>query len=269
MKPENYYAILGVRHDADEVVIAAAHRALARKYHPDTSGSNSDISLRQFRLVQEAFATLKDNQKRKKYDEKLASTRSRVNTSASDVKAETPNNKTEPKQKKAENTPANEKSGAKSVQQSLNRWKRYAQWATVTFAFCATAVVASNLFFFNPVVAPPEVLVRKIKSSHSCKAYYEHIVGEDKVVSDYNGSTISCAERRRIAQDSFGDETQQINSVGKNDSSPFTPQAQNLGEHKTEFGTPELRKAAHILISVDAKASAPERTNWRASGRPT
>ena len=77
MKPENYYAILGIRIDADEVVIAAAYRALAKKHHPDTGGSKGTENAAKFRLVQEAFDVLRDPAKRRQYNTKLASQRGR------------------------------------------------------------------------------------------------------------------------------------------------------------------------------------------------
>lgn len=71
MKAPDYYLILGVRNDADEVVITAAYRALVKKYHPDTAAFTGPKNTEQFRLVQEAYEILRDGEKRRKYDEKL------------------------------------------------------------------------------------------------------------------------------------------------------------------------------------------------------
>jgi DnaJ-class molecular chaperone len=59
------YDTLEIRPDASPEVIAASHRALARRYHPDNKATASP---KQFRAVQEAFETLKDAGKRQEYD---------------------------------------------------------------------------------------------------------------------------------------------------------------------------------------------------------
>ena len=53
------------------MVITAAYRSLVKKYHPDTSGGGNTTA-DNFRLVQEAHATLGDPIQRKAYDELLA-----------------------------------------------------------------------------------------------------------------------------------------------------------------------------------------------------
>jgi DnaJ-class molecular chaperone len=45
---QDYYAVLGVSKDADPKVIKAAHRALAKKYHPDTSGGSAEAARGKF-----------------------------------------------------------------------------------------------------------------------------------------------------------------------------------------------------------------------------
>lgn len=62
----NYYEILGVRRDATQEEIKNAYRKLAKKYHPDSSGSQEDKQ--KFQEVQEAYAVLSDPEKRKTYD---------------------------------------------------------------------------------------------------------------------------------------------------------------------------------------------------------
>lgn len=67
MKFKDYYAILGVPRGASEDDIKKAYRKLARKYHPDVS-KESDAEAR-FKEMGEAYATLKDPEKRAAYDQ--------------------------------------------------------------------------------------------------------------------------------------------------------------------------------------------------------
>jgi DnaJ-class molecular chaperone len=48
----DYYAVLGVTEIADEDVIAAAYRALAKKYHPDTGSHRGTASAEKFQEIQ-------------------------------------------------------------------------------------------------------------------------------------------------------------------------------------------------------------------------
>lgn len=67
MKYKDYYAALGVPIDADLPQIKKAYRKLARLHHPDVSKA-SDAETR-FKEAAEAYATLKDSEKRAAYDE--------------------------------------------------------------------------------------------------------------------------------------------------------------------------------------------------------
>ncbi|MFA4914019.1 MAG: DnaJ C-terminal domain-containing protein [Burkholderiaceae bacterium] len=67
MKYKDYYATLGVPIDADLDQIKKAYRKLARTHHPDMSKA-ADAESR-FKEVAEAYATLKDPEKRAAYDE--------------------------------------------------------------------------------------------------------------------------------------------------------------------------------------------------------
>ncbi len=63
---QNYYDILGVSRRASQDEIKNAYRKLAKKYHPDSSGSQEDKE--RFQEIQEAHAVLSNEKKRKIYD---------------------------------------------------------------------------------------------------------------------------------------------------------------------------------------------------------
>ncbi|MDF2464183.1 MAG: chaperone DnaJ-like protein [Ramlibacter sp.] len=67
MKFKDYYAALGVPRDADAEQIKKAYRKLARQHHPDVSKSTGAEA--KFKEIGEAYATLKDPEKRAAYDE--------------------------------------------------------------------------------------------------------------------------------------------------------------------------------------------------------
>ncbi|HEV8193754.1 MAG TPA: J domain-containing protein, partial [Ktedonobacterales bacterium] len=61
----DYYAVLGVPADADEVAIRLAYRRLARRYHPDVAGA---AGLAHMQALNVAYQTLSDPQRRRAYD---------------------------------------------------------------------------------------------------------------------------------------------------------------------------------------------------------
>jgi curved DNA-binding protein len=67
MEYKNYYDIMGIARDASEDEIKRAYRKLARKYHPDVS-KEADAETR-FKELGEAYAVLKDPEKRAAYDQ--------------------------------------------------------------------------------------------------------------------------------------------------------------------------------------------------------
>ena len=68
MDYKDYYKILGVDKTAAGDEIKKAYRKLARKYHPDVN-PNDKTAESKFKEVQEAYDILKDEKKRKEYDE--------------------------------------------------------------------------------------------------------------------------------------------------------------------------------------------------------
>lgn len=65
---KDYYKILSVSPSIEEEALKAVYRALAKKYHPDTTTTTSTSEI--FRDIQEAFDVLSDPDLRKIYDGK-------------------------------------------------------------------------------------------------------------------------------------------------------------------------------------------------------
>jgi molecular chaperone DnaJ len=63
---EDYYQVLGVTKDVDASEIKKAFRKLALKYHPDRNAAPE--AEQKFKLINEAYATLSDTEKRQRYD---------------------------------------------------------------------------------------------------------------------------------------------------------------------------------------------------------
>ncbi len=69
MKYKNYYEILGVNRRSSKEEIKSNYRKLAKKYHPDANKSSEAETM--FKDVNEAYATLMNDEKRKKYDRQV------------------------------------------------------------------------------------------------------------------------------------------------------------------------------------------------------
>jgi len=62
----DYYRLLGVRPDATVLLIKKAYRKLAKQYHPDVN--HSPDAAERFREITEAYDTLTDPDRRRRYD---------------------------------------------------------------------------------------------------------------------------------------------------------------------------------------------------------
>jgi len=65
---KNYYAILGVTPQAEDVVIRAAYRALAQRYHPDRNDAAGEAAHQKMAELNEAYGVLSSPELRSQYD---------------------------------------------------------------------------------------------------------------------------------------------------------------------------------------------------------
>lgn len=68
MEYRDYYKLLGVSRSASKDEISKAFKKLARKYHPDLNPNNKEAEDK-FKEINEAYEVLKDEKKRKLYDQ--------------------------------------------------------------------------------------------------------------------------------------------------------------------------------------------------------
>jgi curved DNA-binding protein CbpA len=66
---KNLYQVLGVQEDAEDIVIRAAYKALAQKYHPDKWSGDVSEATRLMAELNNAYKILSDPVKRREYDE--------------------------------------------------------------------------------------------------------------------------------------------------------------------------------------------------------
>jgi molecular chaperone DnaJ len=79
-KKKDYFLILGISRSESAEGVRAAFRKLAKKYHPDKSGSEGT---RLFQEMTEAYGVLSDPESRKKYTEQLLENEGRIKQSHS------------------------------------------------------------------------------------------------------------------------------------------------------------------------------------------
>lgn len=75
MVDSDFYAVLGVLPDAEDVVVTASYRALAQRYHPDKWKGEPSEALRRMGQINQAYAVLGDKARRAEYDAARAQSR--------------------------------------------------------------------------------------------------------------------------------------------------------------------------------------------------
>lgn len=69
---KDYYAILGIAPTAEEIVIRAAWKAMAQRYHPDRFEGGAEQAHARMAEINEAYDVLSDPEKRSAYERKRA-----------------------------------------------------------------------------------------------------------------------------------------------------------------------------------------------------
>lgn len=64
---KDYFAVLGLSSQAAPEVVKAAHRALAKKFHPDRSHQDDGEPQQKFHEIQEAYEVLRDEDRLRRY----------------------------------------------------------------------------------------------------------------------------------------------------------------------------------------------------------
>lgn len=77
MSQRSIYDILGVSPDAEDIVIRAAYKALAQRYHPDKWAGDKEDATRRMAELNHAYSLLSDPRRRRKYDERIKPSASR------------------------------------------------------------------------------------------------------------------------------------------------------------------------------------------------
>ena len=71
MVTKSYYAVLGLLHTAEPVVVKAAFKALAQRYHPDKFKGDPELARTKMRDLNEAYRVLANPEQRQAHDRDL------------------------------------------------------------------------------------------------------------------------------------------------------------------------------------------------------
>jgi molecular chaperone DnaJ len=67
----DFYAVLGLLRTAEPVVVKAAYKALAQRYHPDRFPGDADFAKSRMADLNEAYRVLSNPQRRQAYDREM------------------------------------------------------------------------------------------------------------------------------------------------------------------------------------------------------
>lgn len=81
----NYYELLEINENTSEEVIKMAYKALAKKYHPDTSNFDELASEAMMKNLNEAYEVLMDSSKREEYDRILKLNKTSFSANTDDI----------------------------------------------------------------------------------------------------------------------------------------------------------------------------------------
>ena len=81
----NYYSLLGLHPGASVIQIRRAYRELSKRYHPDTTDLPTEVATTKFQLINEAYATLSNPERRFSYDLQIGYSRFGVIQAPSDL----------------------------------------------------------------------------------------------------------------------------------------------------------------------------------------
>lgn len=227
----DYYAVLGVTEVADDEVIAAAYRALAKKYHPDTGSQRGTASAERFREIQQAFEVLGSQRSRAEYD------RQRNNSDQSDNPADSPNDM-------KDNSPGRDSatSNLRADMPSKTPTGKYASSVSIAAIFVATAALALSAFLF---LSSHEVGIRQASDA------MPNIAGGEPNTSATKSLSTSAAPSTNTStksKQSASDETENL------------PTIETDGSDYTEAGKAEINQTVtqgdHGSEAVDLEAEA-------------
>ncbi len=68
---KDHYAVLGLLPTAEMIVIKAAYKALAQRYHPDKWTGDPDVARLKMAELNEAYTVLSSSQQRQAYDQQV------------------------------------------------------------------------------------------------------------------------------------------------------------------------------------------------------